>query len=67
MNGIIHISFAKVDFKCPHCEKQYEDSEDKYLDKCNKNTSGYTKIKCECKRTFGMTYGMTGQAVGFEL
>lgn len=64
---IIHITFAKVDFKCPHCKKEYEDSDDKYLDKCNKNESGFTKIKCECLKTFGMTYDITCQAVGFKL
>ena len=35
-------------FKCPNCEKQYNDRDDKYLDRCQNNKSGITKIKCEC-------------------
>jgi transposase-like protein len=67
MEGLIHISFAKIDFHCPHCKEQYSDDEDKYLDRCNANRSGWTKIKCKgCKRTFGMTYDMMGDAVGFN-
>jgi hypothetical protein len=64
---IIHISFANINFKCPYCNKQYKDKDDKYLDKCNKNKNGYTIIKCECKHTFGMTYNYKGEAVGFKL
>lgn len=64
-NGII--CFAKIDFKCPHCKKEYDDRDDKYVDRCNKNKSGYTKIKCQCGKRFGMTYNITGQAVSYEL
>ena len=45
-NGFI--DFAKTDFKCPNCEKQYNDRDDKYLDRCQNNKNGCTKIKCEC-------------------
>lgn len=64
-NGII--CFANVNFKCPHCGKEYNDSEDKYLDRCNKNRSGCTRILCSCGIYFGMTYGYMGNAVGFKL
>jgi len=42
-NGFI--DFAKTDFKCPNCKKQYIDRDDKYLEKCERNKSGCTKIK----------------------
>jgi hypothetical protein len=64
---MIHISFAKIDFKCPYCDKKYYDSDDIYLAKCNKNKSGCTTIKCDCENKFGMTYDITGQAVSFNL
>ena len=64
-NGVICLS--KIDFKCPHCEKEHDDRDDKYLNKCNKNKSGITIITCDgCKRKFGMTYDITGQAVSFD-
>jgi len=65
--NIIHISYDKIDFKCPHCNKEYLDSDDKYVNRCNDNKCGYTKIKCSCSETFGMTYDYMGQAVGFDL
>lgn len=66
-DSIIHIHFAKIDLNCPYCNKAYQDNEDKYLDKCNSNKSGFTKIKCECGEWFGMTYDITSSAVGFKL
>ena len=55
-NKIIHINFANIKFHCPYCKKLYSDDNDKYLDRCNKNKSGYAKIRCNCGKTFGMTY-----------
>ncbi|REC56996.1 hypothetical protein DRF62_02220 [Chryseobacterium piscium] len=66
-NAIIHISYAKTNFKCPHCEKPYDDSEDIYLERCNKNKSGCTTIQCECELRFGMTYDIAGKAVSFKI
>ena len=62
-----HITFAKIDFKCPYCDKPYKDDESIYLDRCNSNKSGCTIIKCECEMRFGMTYDITGKAVSFKL
>ena len=64
-NGFI--CFNKIDFTCPHCGLEYYDSEDKYVNRCNKNKSGYTTIKCTCKQRFGMTYNYMGSAVSFSL
>jgi transposase-like protein len=62
-NGFI--DFAKIDFKCPNCNKQYNDQNDKYLNRCQNNKSGYTKIKCKCGKPFFMTYNYMGDAVSF--
>lgn len=62
-NGIL--CMANVDFACPKCKKVYSDSEDKYLNRCNKNKNGCTKIKCDCGQSFYMTYNYKGDAVSF--
>lgn len=64
---MIHISFAKIDFKCPYCDKKYSDENDIYIKRCNKNKSFCTSIKCDCKNKFRMTYNIMGQAVSFKL
>ena len=56
---------ANIDFACPKCQKIYSDSEDKYLNRCNKNKNGYAKIKCNCGQSFYMTYSYKGDAVSF--
>ena len=61
----IILSFATIKFSCPICKKEYVDSEDKYLNRCNKNKSGSTKIKCSCGKLFFMTYDQRGDAVSF--
>jgi hypothetical protein len=65
--NIIHISFSDIHFKCPHCMKRHSDESEKYLNRCNKNKSGCTSVKCECGEKFGMTFDYKGNAVGFEL
>lgn len=64
-NGII--TLADTEFKCPYCKKQYDDIDNKYLDRCNKNKSCTTTIKCKCKHKFGFTYNIMGDAVSFKL
>jgi len=64
-NGVV--CMANIGFKCPHCEKAYSDLNDKYLNRCNKNKSGYTKIKCECGTSFYMTYDYMGNAQSFQI
>lgn len=56
---------ANIDFSCPKCKKVYSDNRDVYLNRCNKNVSGYTKIKCDCGTKFYMTYNYKGEAVSF--
>lgn len=62
-NGFL--DFAKTDFKCPHCKKEYSDADDKYLNRCEKNKNWATKIKCICGKPFFMTYDYKGDAVLF--
>lgn len=62
-NGFI--DFAKTDFKCPSCKKEYNDIDDKYLKRCENNKNGCTKIKCDCGESFFMTYSCMGDAVSF--
>jgi hypothetical protein len=59
------LCLANISFHCPVCGKIYYDSEDKYLNRCNKTKNGCTRIKCECGKSFYMTYDMTGKAVSF--
>jgi hypothetical protein len=61
------LNIPETAFTCPNCQKQYDDSEDKYLDRCNRNKSGYTVVKCECGVPFGMTYNIEGDAQSFFL
>jgi hypothetical protein len=63
----VFINFAKIDFNCPHCNKEYLDLDDKYLNRCNKNKSCCTTITCECENKFGFTYNYRGDAVSFKL
>ena len=57
------LDFARTDFKCPHCNKKYNDVDDKYLIRCENNKSGMTKINCECSKSFMMTYDYKSDAV----
>lgn len=60
------IDFAKTDFKCPHCDKKYDDNDDKYVTRCNANKNHCTSIKCSCGEKFSMTYNIMGEAVSFK-
>ena len=67
-NGrLIILTFSSINFKCPYCGEKYSDANDKYLNKCNNNKSGCTKIKCSCGKRFGFTYDCKGDAITFEL
>ena len=66
-NRIIHISFANVIFQCPHCKKEYNDEDDFYIKRINKNKKRYTTHKCSCNTKFGITYNMKGDMIGFKL
>lgn len=61
------ICLANIAFLCPYCMNEFDDSDDKYLNRVNSNKSAYTKIKCSCGERFGMTYNYMGDAVSFKL
>ena len=61
------ICFADIDFECPHCKCEYNDKDEIYLKRCERNKSGYTKKKCSCGKWFGVAIDMTGDIVGFKL
>lgn len=63
-NGFI--DFAKTDFKCPYCQKQYDDTNDKYSNRCNSNKNFCTSIKCECGEKFNVTYTIESELVSFK-
>lgn len=64
----IYISSYKLDYKCPNCNKQYNDENDELCERLNNSKKGYLTLKCDsCKAKFGYTVDMTGQSVGFEL
>lgn len=64
---IIHIGFARIDYKCPYCGITEWDVDDKLLDRCNRNKCGYTKIKCKCGERIGFTYDIKSNATAFKL
>lgn len=64
---IIHIKWAGIDFKCPHCSKEYDDRNEIYLKRLNKNKHCQTKIKCSCKNTFGLTANYMGNLESYKL
>ena len=66
-NDIVFLEVAKIDFKCPFCGKQYSDDNEIYLDRINRNISGYTKKTCECGNKFGIACDITGDMVSFKL
>lgn len=63
-NGFL--TLGKTDFKCPYCNKEYDDIDGIYKNRCNKNITGITRISCSCKNTFYMTYCITGKAISFK-
>ena len=62
----IFLNIATIDFNCPECGKQYSDDKDIYLNRCNKNKSFTTRIKCDCGEKFGVAVNYHG-LVSFKL
>ena len=49
-------------FHCPHCGKVYND--EKYIDRINRNKSGYTRVYCECRKPFDVVIDSLGNLHG---
>ena len=65
--NFIHINFAEIKYNCPYCGKAGRDEDDKLLNRCNRNKSGLTKVKCECGNVYGFTYNYKGDAETFKI
>jgi hypothetical protein len=63
INGGI-LCMGNIVFLCPKCGKTYSDTDEKYLDRCNRNQNGCARIKCECGQLFHMTY-IHNKAISF--
>lgn len=61
------LDFAITNFNCPNCGMEYNDENNKYLNRCIKNKTGITKINCVCNLSFYMTYNYKGDAVSYLL
>jgi hypothetical protein len=47
---------------------QYSDSDDKFVNRCNKSKDFCTRTKCtKCKNSFGVTYNIMGNIVSFKI
>jgi hypothetical protein len=54
------IDFVKTDFKCPSCQKEYDDVDDKYLGRCSKNKTWQTRVNCSCGEFFYLAIDFRG-------
>jgi hypothetical protein len=54
------VNYAKIDFRCPYCDKHYRDHDDRFLKRCNKNKSGSAEHRCDCGNRFKVLFDMTG-------
>ena len=63
---VVHISFAKVVAPCPYCGHEFNDSDDKIVNACNANKSGYTRRICHgCANRVYLTYNIRSELVAF--
>ena len=60
-NGFL--DFDNTNFNCKCCNKQYNDNDNKFVERCNKNKKSKTKIKCDCGNVFFVTYNYIGECV----
>jgi transposase-like protein len=61
------LDFSNTTYKCPYCKKEYNDDNEKYLKRLNKNKFFKTIINCTCNKNFYMTYDIQSDAIGFNL
>lgn len=64
MENHIFLHFAETEFKCPSCERPYND--EKYIKRCNNNKNWMTKINCKCDHPFWLTYNYKGDIIVFN-
>ena len=59
------MKLTKLEFRCPQCGNVYQDLNEKYLKRTQKNKSWTTKVHCSCGCSFNLTYNCKGKAVTF--
>lgn len=59
------LCFSNITFNCPLCDREYIDSDEKYLNRCNNNKNFCTKITCECGGNFMVSLDYKGDFVSF--
>ena len=57
------LCFAKINFNCPYCKKEYTDKDGVYLERINRNKSLITTVKCECGVRFKLSYDIMSNLV----
>ena len=68
LNNGIFIDFDDIKFKCPYCETEFVDEDDRYYDMIDFNKKFYTEVYChKCKRYFGLAVSYMGDMKGFKL
>ena len=55
---MIHIRFAKTDFNCPNCGKEYTERD--YKRQLEKAKQGYTHKNCKCGYKIGVAIDYRG-------
>jgi hypothetical protein len=64
-NGFL--DYSETEFNCPSCKKQYNDNNEKYLKRINKNKWGRTLISCTCGIKFYLVPDFKGDLITFKL
>lgn len=63
----LFLDFSNTKFNCPYCGKEYDDVNDKYLDRCNKNKHFNTRVSCLCGNRFYLTVDYKSDFVTYKL
>lgn len=61
------IDFSNETFKCPYCNKEHSDINEKFHKAIIKNKKGYTTTKCSCNNKIGVASDYRSDLVGFKL
>jgi predicted RNA-binding Zn-ribbon protein involved in translation (DUF1610 family) len=67
MNGIIHICFAKIDYKCPVCGIVKSDTDERIYRKIDKSRTTSAIEKCECGIKFRIVVDYTGAYQTYQI
>ena len=51
---------SNIKIRCPFCDKEYIDDDEKFLNRINRNKSGITQKKCTCGNIFKIAHSYGG-------